>query len=435
MTGIRRGHRAVRRFALLLALLLLLLASCQAPAGTHDPRGTSIPKPLLSETRFYTDPRQRCGRLVAHSSSIGSRDGCRPRRIAGHVVGHPIAGPNDQVTAEARRYGKAAAANHTKPVILAESDSAGSCAPEARHRWFDALARGIAGVPALIVVRGGRDCPNIRAALLADGVRTLRSPPPSCCSTPLAQLRRTRSPCSAPPTSATPSASPSTSAATHQTARSRPPPQPSAPASGLRPAATTCCSSSTPAATAAPRKAAAIPPAPESARTAPSAPTQVRRRTCGSPLRACPTAPAVSQRKPHRHVRPESRPRPDDANAKLRPKQAPSLTRRRGRPSHYLQRDPPVDERLSTRRSGWEKHPRGDLHTTHTSAVACLRDGRRGRKARRKPTTGTAALSPWIPRTTANDSNRGRRSRLTSSRSSHGCMRTSNSPCSRSTGS
>jgi endoglucanase len=174
MTGGRRGHRAIRHLALLPAFLLL--ASCQAPAGTHDPRSTSNPKPLLSETRFYTDPDNLAADWLRTAAPLDPAAAVVRDRIAGHVVGHPIAATTDQVTAEAGRYVQAAAANHAKPVILAESDSAGSCAPEARHRWFDALARGIAGIPVLVIVRGGNDCPNTHAALLADGVRTLHSP-------------------------------------------------------------------------------------------------------------------------------------------------------------------------------------------------------------------------------------------------------------------
>jgi endoglucanase len=174
MTTIRRGHRALRRLALLPAFLLL--ASCQAPASTRDPRSTTNPKPLLSETRFYTDPDNPAADWLRTANPSDPAAAAIRDRIAGHVVGHAINAPADRVTTETSRYVQAAAAANAKPVLLAESDSAGSCAPDARHRWFDALARGIAGVPALVIVRGGADCPGTRAALLADGVHTLRSP-------------------------------------------------------------------------------------------------------------------------------------------------------------------------------------------------------------------------------------------------------------------
>ncbi|MDX3191296.1 glycoside hydrolase family 6 protein [Streptomyces sp. MN03-5084-2B] len=170
----RRSRHIVRRFALLPAVALL--ASCQAPAGTHDPRSTSTPKPLLSETRFYTDPDNPAAIWLRSAAPSDPATTVVRDRIAGHVVGHPISAPIDQVAADTSQYVHAAAANNAKPVLLAESDSAGSCAPEARHRWFDALARGIANVPTLVIIRGGTSCPETRAALLADGVRTLRSP-------------------------------------------------------------------------------------------------------------------------------------------------------------------------------------------------------------------------------------------------------------------
>ncbi|MEV4599227.1 glycoside hydrolase family 6 protein [Amycolatopsis sp. NPDC049253] len=157
-------------------LTVVLLAACAAPAGTHDPTITSNPKPLLSETRFYTDPENPAAAWLRTAAPSDPAATLVRTRIAGHVVGHPINVATDQVAAETSRYVQSAAANHATPVLLAESDSSGACTPEVRHRWFDALARGISGAPALVVIRGGSACPATRAAILADGVRALAAP-------------------------------------------------------------------------------------------------------------------------------------------------------------------------------------------------------------------------------------------------------------------
>ncbi|MEU4666832.1 hypothetical protein AB0F91_02410 [Amycolatopsis sp. NPDC023774] len=157
-------------------LAVVLLTACEAPAGTHDPTITSNPKPLLSETRFYTDPENPAAAWLRTAAPSDPAAALVRTRIAGHVVGHPINAATDRVAAETSRYVQSAAANHATPVLLAESDSSGACTPEARHRWFDALARGISGAPALVIIRGGSACPDTRAAMLADGVRTLAAP-------------------------------------------------------------------------------------------------------------------------------------------------------------------------------------------------------------------------------------------------------------------
>ncbi|WP_432846226.1 hypothetical protein ACQPXB_37250 [Amycolatopsis sp. CA-161197] len=115
-------------------------------------------------------------RLVADGRTFGSAATVVRTRIAGDVVGHPISVAADQTAVESSRYVQSAAAGQATPANRAESDRSGACTPDVRPHWFDALARGISGVPH----RSSTGTGDARAAMLADGVRALAAPNPAC---------------------------------------------------------------------------------------------------------------------------------------------------------------------------------------------------------------------------------------------------------------
>lgn len=115
-------------------------------------------------------------RLVADGRTFGSAATVVRTRIAGDVVGHPISVAADQTAVESSRYVQSTAAGQATPGNRAESDRSGACTPDVRPHWFDALARGISGVPH----RSSTGTGDARAAMLADGVRTLAAPNPAC---------------------------------------------------------------------------------------------------------------------------------------------------------------------------------------------------------------------------------------------------------------
>lgn len=153
---------------LVLIPVLALLAACGPYPGDKRPPSTPVPFPLLAGAAdFYVDPGNPAAEWVRSAPPGPARD-----TIAGRIANRPAA---RLVTdpAAAGPFVRAAAAAKRKPILLA--DASGPCTTGAYHPWFASLAQGIAGLPAVVVVRAAA-CPAIRAAVLADAVRTLRAP-------------------------------------------------------------------------------------------------------------------------------------------------------------------------------------------------------------------------------------------------------------------
>ncbi|MCR6490293.1 glycoside hydrolase family 6 protein [Amycolatopsis sp. OK19-0408] len=148
--------------------VLALLAACGPYAGDKRPPSTAVSFPLLAGADdFYVDPGNPAAAWVRSAPPGPARE-----TIATRIASRPAA-RLVTVPADAGPFVAAAAAAKRKPVLLA--DATGDCAAETYHRWFTALAAAIAGRPAVVVVRVAA-CPALRAAALADAVRTLRAP-------------------------------------------------------------------------------------------------------------------------------------------------------------------------------------------------------------------------------------------------------------------
>lgn len=154
----------IRRLALL--PVFALLAACGPEAGDPVPPSTAVPFPLLDGfADFYADPAGPAATWV-RSAPPGPRRDAIDTAIARIPAARRVTDPGD-----AGPFVRAAGAAKRKPVLLA--DASGVCTSEAYHRWFAALAGGIGGLPAVVVVR---TCHDGRPAALADAVHTLRAP-------------------------------------------------------------------------------------------------------------------------------------------------------------------------------------------------------------------------------------------------------------------
>jgi endoglucanase len=168
-----------------MASAAVLLTGCGPEGSAVDPRAPGVRPPLLGSAKvIYVDPNNAAAQWL-RTAPTNAQSNLIRTQIAARPSAKTFAMPAEVVTESVAGY-VGAAEKAAAPVVVADSDAAGTCpggttdAAVAAHReWFADFVRGIGQASVLVVVRAGNTClslgaADVRARVLADAVHTLK---------------------------------------------------------------------------------------------------------------------------------------------------------------------------------------------------------------------------------------------------------------------
>ncbi|MER6671371.1 glycoside hydrolase family 6 protein [Amycolatopsis japonica] len=135
-----------------LIVLLTVLAACDPGGHAIDPRGVAAPVPILGSARDFRVDEDNPAAVWVRSAPTGPEADVIRDRIASRPAAQVVR-TAEQVKQAVRRAG----ATNTMSIFTIAPDQPEACGMGHRA-WLDGIAAGIAGAPALVVIRVAKGC-------------------------------------------------------------------------------------------------------------------------------------------------------------------------------------------------------------------------------------------------------------------------------------